>query len=164
MSDNRDSGFICLYRSLLDWEWYNDVIVTKLFIHLLLKANHTEKQWKGILIPRGSLITSYHNLSEESGLSVKQVRDAISKLIRTNEVAKKSTTKYSLITLINYDKYQDKGKQTGKQKASKGQTKGNKQQLNNENNVTNNNSAVAEKNQDAGDYVFIPDYPRGGNF
>ena len=37
-------GFIKLYRSMLQWEWYDDVNVKVLFLHLLLKANYEEKK------------------------------------------------------------------------------------------------------------------------
>lgn len=100
------SGFITLHRKLLDWEWYNDTNTKILFIHCLLKANWEEKKWKGILIERGTFITSFQCLSEETNLSVKQVRLCISKLESTKEIVKKGTNKYTLLTIVKYDEYQ----------------------------------------------------------
>ena len=100
------SGFITLHRKLLDWEWYNDINTKTLFIHCLLKANWEEKKWKGILIERGTFITSFQCLSEETNLSVKQVRLCISKLENTKEIVKKGTNKYTLLTIVKYDEYQ----------------------------------------------------------
>ena len=40
-------GWIKVHRKLVDWEWYNDINVKVVFLHLLLTANHKEKQWKG---------------------------------------------------------------------------------------------------------------------
>lgn len=114
--------FIQLHRKMLDWEWYDDINTKVLFIHLLLKANWKDKEWRWTLINRWSLITSYSNLSNETWLSVKQVRTCISKLIKTNEVAYKGQANYSIIKLINYDLYQSEGKpedkQMGKQRAT----------------------------------------------
>jgi len=116
-----NNGFISLYRSLLEWEWYGDVNVTRLFVHCLLKANWKDLNFKGIKIERGSFVTSLGKLSEETTLSVKQIRVALNKLIRTGEVANNNTNKYRIVTLINYEQYQQEGKQKGKPRADKGQ-------------------------------------------
>lgn len=39
-------GWISLYRKILNWEWYSDANTFRLFIHLLLQANHEEKNGK----------------------------------------------------------------------------------------------------------------------
>ncbi len=50
-------GFIALQRSILEWEWYNDIPTKTLFIHILLKANFKDKNWQGHLVKRGELKT-----------------------------------------------------------------------------------------------------------
>jgi len=122
-------GWVKLHRKFLNWEWYDDINTKVLFLHLLLKANHEKKQWKGITIEPGQLVTSYQNLAIETGLSVKKIRVSIFKLCRTNEVAHKGQSLYSIITIKNWNQYQEKGKQNGKQGASEGQ------QLKNERNI-----------------------------
>ena len=120
-----DLGFISLHRSLINWEWYDDANVKVLFIHLLLTVNWEDKVWHGINIKRGSIITSYSKLAKETKLSVKKVRNSLEKLKSTGELAIKTTNKYTLISVVNYNKFQDvnykNGKQTDKQKANKGQ-------------------------------------------
>lgn len=103
--------FIKLYRKFTEWEWYSDISTSRLFLHLILTVNWTDKKWQGICIERGSRVASYQVLSTETGLSVKQVRTAIKKLQSTGDVAIKSTNKYSVFTVKNYDLYQAKGKQ-----------------------------------------------------
>jgi hypothetical protein len=119
-----DIGWIKLHRKLIDWEWYKDVNTFKLFLHLLLKANTETKKWQGQTINRGQLITSLKNLSHETGLTEKEVRTAISKLEKTKEVGKQTTSVNTTLTMINYDLYQSMGKPTDKQKANEGQSKG----------------------------------------
>ncbi len=127
-----ENGFIVLHRKIIKWEWYTDNNVFKLFLHLLLRANHEDKYWRGILVKRGQLITSIKHLSEETGLSIKQVRTALDKLKSTGEVVSKGQSRYTLVTIEKYSDYQDKkekeGEQTASKRANKGQTKGNKQQ------------------------------------
>lgn len=126
------AGYIKLWRSLLKWEWYSDVNVSRLFIHLLLTANYEDTTWRGETIHRGQRLTSVAKLAEETGLTTKEVRTALGKLTRTNELTIRTTNKYSVITVEKYDFFQSptdtmgkqEGEQPGTQGASKGQTKG----------------------------------------
>jgi len=103
--------FIKLHRGLLKWEWYDDINTKVLFIHILLKANHTDKQWRGIDIKRWELLTWLNVLSSETWLSIQQIRTCYKKLKSTNEITIKTTNNYSIIKLINYNLYQDNNKQ-----------------------------------------------------
>lgn len=108
-------GWIKLYRQLLEWEWYKNPVVYRLFMHLLLKANHQRQKWQGIVINRGQLITGRIKISEETGLTQQQVRTGLNKLKSTNEITINSTNRFSLITIVNWDKYQgEEGPTTSK--------------------------------------------------
>ena len=102
-----ENGFVKLHRNLLKWEWYKDSNTFKLFIHLLLTANYYDEKWKGIIVKRGSRVTGYHELAVETGISFQSVRTAINHLISTNEITKQSSPQGTIITINNYDKYQD---------------------------------------------------------
>src|SRR5690606_33532982 len=101
-------------RSMLGWEWWGDHNTSRLFIYLLLMANHEDNRWQGQEVKRGQRITSLGKLASETGLSVKQVRLALNKLKETGELTIKTTSQYSLITICNYDKYQGRDSQEGK--------------------------------------------------
>lgn len=82
------SGHIKLERKIIDWEWYKDINTKCLFIHLLLKANWKDGRFCGKVIERGSLVTSLQKLSEETGLTVREVRTALTHLEDTGEIEK----------------------------------------------------------------------------
>ncbi len=103
-----DKGWVCVHRKLLEWEWYGDINVSRLFLHLLLKANFEDKKWQGKVIRRGDLVTSRSKLSTETGLSERQIRTALTKLKSTSEITIQTTNEYTKITLCNYSLYQDK--------------------------------------------------------
>ena len=100
-------GWIKIHRQLLDWEWYKDINVMRLWIHLLLKANYEDKYWKGQHIKRGQLITSIRTLSKETGLSNQQIRNTLNKLKSTHNIAHETTHNYTLITILKYIDFQD---------------------------------------------------------
>ena len=56
-------GFVAFPRGLIDWEWYTEPNTARLFFHLLLTANWQEKQWQGITIHPGELVTSQSQLA-----------------------------------------------------------------------------------------------------
>lgn len=101
-----DNGFIKIHRSMLKWEWYDDIITKAVFLHLLLTVSIEDSKWHGMTIKRGSRIISYNKLAKEMKLSVRNVRTALNHLKMTNEVTIKSTPHFSVITVNNYDKYQ----------------------------------------------------------
>ena len=99
-------GFIFLHRKIEDWEWYDDANTFRLFIHCLLEANFTEKNWRGIKIERGQFITSQPKLAHSLKLSIMQIRTSLNKLKSTGEITVLTTADYSIITIKNYDEYQ----------------------------------------------------------
>lgn len=100
-------GWICLYRVFQEWQWYKDVETSHLFVNLLLNANHKAGEWRGEKIERGQQITSLDSLVERTGLSKQTVRTSLKRLEKTGEIIKVSNTRFSKITICNYNKYQD---------------------------------------------------------
>lgn len=147
-----NQGFILLHRQLLDWEWYDHIPTKVLFIHCLLRANHSAGRWRGQPYKRGQFITSLNTLVTETGLTSKQVRTAIDNLVESGELGKASTSLNTLISVTNYEKYQSKGTPKDKLKANEGQSKGKRranegQQINNE---INDNNEINETNNNTG--------------
>lgn len=147
------SGWVRLYRSIDEWEWSSNPNVLCVFIRLLVLASFEPRQWNGLGIEKGQVVISLENLAKKVGLSVQQTRTALNKLKSTNEITSQSTNKYSVITIVNYGKYQgieeENNKQDNKQPnnpITNEQQTNNKQittskeckELNNLNNIYNN--------------------------
>ena len=77
------------------------------WIHLLVNANWEDKPWRGEVIPRGSLVTSIHNLAVEVGLSDRQIRYCLERLANGKQIVTKGANKWTKITICNYATYQD---------------------------------------------------------
>lgn len=110
--------YIKINRSLLEWGWYKDKNTSRLFIHMLLKANWKDGFFLGIEIKRGSFVSSLAKLSEETNLSVREIRTAIKHLESTGEVTSKKYNKFSVFTVNNYYSYQSSDTQSDKQPTS----------------------------------------------
>lgn len=139
-------GHIKLERKILEWEWYKHPNVCRLFIHLLLTANHKDGKWQGITVKRGQVIAGRIELAADLALSEQNVRTALDKLKLTNEITIKSTKQYSIITICKYDSYQsfkDKDNQQITNELTNELTNNQpttNQQLTTNNNVNNDNN------------------------
>ena len=100
------TSYIKLDRKILLWEWYHNATVKSLFIHLLLIAFHEDKHFEGKYLKRGQILATRATLSEGSGLSPQQVRTALAKLKETGEITIDSSPTGTIITVVNYEKYQ----------------------------------------------------------
>ena len=114
--------YIKLYRNLLDWEWWSDINTCRLFVYMLLKANWKDSNFCGTVIPKGSFVSSLPKLSEETSLTISEVRTAISHLKLTGELTCKSYYKYTVFTVNNYCLYQSNDTQNSKQLAGNSQS------------------------------------------
>lgn len=107
------AGFIKIDRALLEWRWHDMPSAVSLWLHLLLKANWKDGFFMGEPVPRGSLATSYRHLSEETGINLKTVVKWISRFEEEGQIEVKSYSRFTLIKLINYAKFQDENFEGG---------------------------------------------------
>ena len=101
-----NNGWVKTYRKLSEWEWYKDSSMVHLFIHLITKASHEDRSWRGKVIKRGQMVTSRKILSSETGISEQTIRTCLERLKSTSEITIQSTNRNSIITICNYEIYQ----------------------------------------------------------
>ena len=73
---------------------------------MLLRANWKDGRFEGKVIPRGSFVSSLPKLADETSMTIREVRTAISHLKSTGEVTCKTYPKYTVFTVKNYCEYQ----------------------------------------------------------
>ena len=107
-----DSGWIKLHRKLLDnplasrpdWAW--------LWVVLLLLANHDDEYsfiWNGESkkLSKGQFITGRKKLSEITHIPETTIERILAHLEKTRQIGQQKTTKYRLITILNWKIYQN---------------------------------------------------------
>jgi hypothetical protein len=139
-----ESGFIRIYRKLLDWEWFQDGNTLKLFMYLLLTAYFKPSRLKGIELLPGQVVVSFRKVCEKTGLSLQELRTAVNHLKSTHEITCHSTHRCTLVTIINWASYQSDGvksTQSSTQSSTSHQHTGNTPSYkNNENNAKKDTS------------------------
>ena len=101
-----DNGYMKLFRKISEWEWYDDPITFKVFLHFLITARWQDGSWHGIEIKRGEVLESLPSIALKNGLTVRNVRTAIHHLIDTNSVTIRKVGRYHIYKVSEYEKYQ----------------------------------------------------------
>lgn len=152
-------GWIKIHRKLTEWEWYQDCKTKSLFLHLLLKANHSPSRWKGVEVKRGQCITGRKTLSLELGISEMSIRTSLGKLKMTKEITIRLTNAFSIITLCNYESYNNEDNQTNQQSNQpNNQRTTNEQPTSNQRVTTNKNEKKKENEKKKTMDIKIPDF------
>jgi len=130
-----DNWWIKIYRCLLEKGYYKDSEFIHLWVHLLLKANHEDKEflfnWKIQICKRWQLITWILSIAKETWINRRKIERWLKLFESVKQIVKQSNNKFSLITVINYDEFQESGKQNVKPVWSKCEASGNKQEYKN---------------------------------
>ena len=145
-------GFVKLPRDFLNWRWFDDANVVKLYIYLLLNAAFKTTEWKGETLEKGQLITGRKKLSKALGISESMVTRILKKLEATEDISLKSNNKYTVITLLKWGKMQgDDYFFANKRTTNEQQSNNNRTQyknVNNLKNVKNNSARTRERKND----------------
>ena len=117
--------WIKIYDTLLTWRWAHKPEYMAFAVHCLLRANPTPWKWEKYDFPMGSFVTSMVNFSAEVGITPKQYRTILKNLQDCGFLITKGANKFTLITICNFESYQENKSKKGKQKANEGQPEGN---------------------------------------
>ena len=116
------NGWIKVHRRIKKWGWYSSPPTFNLFIHLLINANFEESEFMGHKIPAGSVVFGLKSWERKTGHSVNQLRTALEHLISTREITIRTTNKFSVISIINWEQYQENHTQNHKRGTNEAQT------------------------------------------
>jgi len=145
-----DKGYILLSRNLLESDVFASQKLLKIWVWCLCKANFKDrnvplKVGKGetiVKLKRGSFIFGRNKAEDELFIDGSTIYKSIKKLEEMEMINIFSNNQFSIITICNYDTYQDNKtyKVTSKEQPSnnKGTTKG--QLSNTTNTLTNDNN------------------------
>ncbi|MDR3739299.1 MAG: hypothetical protein P4L40_09800 [Terracidiphilus sp.] len=108
-----DRSFVLVYRKLTEnpvWTQLSPAVL-KVMIAFLFRANWKPSSWYDgraqVEIPRGSFITSYAKMAQFCHLSIKEIRGSFEHLERAGFAAYTRASKWTMVTILNYDTYQD---------------------------------------------------------
>jgi len=103
-------GYIKDWRKSLDHPLYKKPLIWHFWGYCLKKASHKNRDLflggKVVSIKKGSFVFGRKKASEETGLTERQIRTALKHLQKLQNLTIKTTNKYSIVSIINWDTYQ----------------------------------------------------------
>lgn len=140
-------GWIAIHRQIQEHQFWEEKPFSKgqAWIDLILLANHEDKKFllgnELMIVKCGSLVTSIEKLKARWGWSNTKVINFLKLLENDEMITRKSDTKKTVITLLNYSKFNGYEKTKTMPKRYENDTKTiRKHTNNNENNINNNNN------------------------
>lgn len=130
-----DTGWIRLYRKFRQdplWPKQKKFSKSEAWLDLLMSANWQDETVRNgnqtISLERGQLLTTLKRLAKRWGWKTHRTRLYLDFLQTDEKVVLKTTNRFSIISICNYERYQNpeeaKRQRKGKQKANKRQTNG----------------------------------------
>ena len=159
MSDNQEQeyledGYVKISRRVFSSKTFSglNAIQKLITIYLILMANHQDNKWwdnhekKFITIKRGSFITSVDSIKKKINdrlITTQKIRTLLETLKNMQFLTNETTSRYTHITIVKYDLYQDGESYINKpnvKAVTKQQQSGNKA-------VTTNKNVKNDKNE-----------------
>jgi hypothetical protein len=104
-------GYILLWRKALSSAAFQDPVTWKIFCWCLLRANYEPLPWDAtgeeIKIERGQFVTGRFSAAKELKLHESTIYRNLKKLEKFGAISLKSNNKYTVVTICNYESYQD---------------------------------------------------------
>ena len=116
-------GYIKIWRKLEDSGLLQMHGTLALFMYILMKATHKPTKIGtpiGVIeLERGQYISGRHKLSAAVGLSEREIRTCVARLEELDVISVKTTSRFSVYTIVNYNNYQDNDQQNDQQETNK---------------------------------------------
>ena len=151
-------NFFILHRDIFNSSVCYDAVIFRLYVLMISLANWENRGvimgGNRVFVNRGQFITSLSNIRDiynkkmkkSQCLSNKQIRGRIDVLKRADKINTKGHSTYTLITVLNYDFWQDQRQGINRIKGQgKGQTEGKPRATTNNNNNYNNKKIKNKK-------------------
>jgi len=108
-------GYIKLWRKSLEDSLWQNISIWRFFEYCLLKATYREHTvlvgMQEIKLKPGQFVFGRKVASEESGLSEQVIRTCLKKLKNMKKLTIKPTNKFTVISIVNWARYQDEENQ-----------------------------------------------------
>jgi len=116
-------GWVCLHRAIKKNPHYQDPGWLQVWIELLLGASHTEYETifagKRIILKPGQLITGRRTLAADIKRTTSKVERVLKVMEIEHQIEQQTSNKSRLITILNWNRYQQTEHQNGQQTDNK---------------------------------------------
>lgn len=99
-------GFVKVNRNFLYSDLIREPVTFTVFMYLLLRAGYRNRCFRGQEIRIGETVATYPSIALGTGITERQARTALAKLVKSGMVSVRRYPKFSVVTVIDYDEFQ----------------------------------------------------------
>jgi hypothetical protein len=112
-------GYVKLWRRSIDNGWLQNHLLWSFWCWCLLKASHKQTEitvgYQRVVLEPGQFVFGRNNAAKELRASPQNIRTCVQTLTKTQNLTIKSTNKFSIISIINWESYQQDENKTNHQ-------------------------------------------------
>ena len=116
-------GYILLYRAVMDQGWANKPDYMAVWVYLLMRVNFKEREvmldGKTLLLNPGQFVTSRKRVASDTGVHESKIQRILSLFESEHQIEQQKKSKYRVITITNWSRYQHSEHQNEQQMNSK---------------------------------------------
>ena len=101
MEDN--TAYIVLDHDFVNWRWFRNRNTLIVYLWLLSSANLTTEEIFRETVSRGSVLTNNASIANECGLTIQNVRTALSNLVKSGDIKREYRNHYQIITVTDFE-------------------------------------------------------------
>ena len=108
MNEKGSQNFIKLDRRILDNDIMKDPLSFQLFVYCILRAEWQTVNDKGVIVPRGSFMTTIREIAEDLGCTYINVKTRLRNLSKCESgyLSKLKIGRRLMVTVVKYNKWQ----------------------------------------------------------
>ncbi len=108
-------GFVTMPDNLPDWAWYHDNNTLLVYMRLYFGAVWRDTEYQNVILQRGQIATTLPKIAEENGITIQQAGTVLDRLKLTGKITVIKTSKFSIITVLDYDCARENNSQNNSQ-------------------------------------------------
>lgn len=102
--------YVKLYESIIDWQHFKQPGYLQVWISILMRANYKDGyDRQGRKVKKGQVILSQREFCEDCGMSRNTFIRVLYGLKKSGEIKIETDRNYTLVTIVNWSKYQNDG-------------------------------------------------------
>jgi hypothetical protein len=118
-----NNGYVKMHRSMMEKGYYKDSHYSHLWLHLIFSATYREKEYlfNGQIhcLNPGQFITGRNSISQATGINRSKVDRVLKVFENEHQIEQQMFNKFRIISICNWDKYQNDEPQNEPQVSSK---------------------------------------------
>lgn len=101
------TGWVKLHRKSIDSRVFSDAELWKMWTWCLMRANHADRYFEGVCVPRGSFVTGTRSAAVDLNSAIATIHRRFKKLESWGLIEVKPERDFTIITVCKYETYND---------------------------------------------------------